>query len=395
MTDERGQPDEQGRAYDVICVGAGLANGLAAAALLHAKPKLRVALLDGRATLAPEKTWCFHASDVDTPEAWHWLEGFVAHRWQGHDVIFPEARRGFSGDYLCITGLSFARRLETLSAQVLLDRHVVEVKQGRVSLADGRVLSAPLVLDGRGGGPARGVGAGYQKFVGLEVVLHEGAVVPSRPVLMDATVAQMDGYRFMYVLPFEPLRVLVEDTYFSSSPQLDEDEVVARIQQDLARRHWRIKQVIRCERGVLPMPWQEDPQGHPFAAPGIIGTGYGAGWYQPATGYSAPSAVRVAQALSEASTCDSAAARSALEPVWRRHQSQARFFRLLNRLAFRGVRDTDRRAVFQRFYRLPDSLVARFYAGRSTWWDRVRILGGRPPVPLSRFQMARLMEEVS
>lgn len=38
--------------------------------------------------------------------------------------------------------------------------------------------------------------------------------------------------------------------------------------------------------------------------------------------------------------------------------------------------------MLQHFYRLPDDLVGRFYAGRSTALDKLRILSGRPPVPI-------------
>ena len=36
------------------------------------------------------------------------------------------------------------------------------------------------------------------------------------------------------------------------------------------------------------------------------------------------------------------------------------------------------------FYRLDPALIARFYAGRSTRADKLRILSGRPPVSLAR-----------
>ena len=53
-------------------------------------------------------------------------------------------------------------------------------------------------------GPSRGR-AGYQKFVGLEIRTPQphGMV---RPLLMDARVAQIDGFRFVYVLPLAPDR---------------------------------------------------------------------------------------------------------------------------------------------------------------------------------------------
>jgi lycopene beta-cyclase len=38
--------------------------------------------------------------------------------------------------------------------------------------------------------------------------------------------------------------------------------------------------------------------------------------------------------------------------------------------------------VFARFYRLPENLIERFYAGRSTRADQARVLCGKPPVPV-------------
>ena len=40
--------------------------------------------------------------------------------------------------------------------------------------------------------------------------------------------------------------------------------------------------------------------------------------------------------------------------------------------------------IMQRFYGLNQPLIERFYAGRSTVGDKVRILTGRPPVAILR-----------
>ena len=45
---------------------------------------------------------------------------------------------------------------------------------------------------------------------------------------------------------------------------------------------------------------------------------------------------------------------------------------------------TQRRRVFERFYRLDAGLVERFYAAKSIAADRLRVLCGKPPVPLGR-----------
>jgi lycopene beta-cyclase len=40
--------------------------------------------------------------------------------------------------------------------------------------------------------------------------------------------------------------------------------------------------------------------------------------------------------------------------------------------------------VLEHFYRLPAATIGRFYAGKLTAFDKLRILSGRPPVPLGR-----------
>jgi len=61
---------------------------------------------------------------------------------------------------------------------------------------------------------------------------------------------------------------------------------------------------------------------------------------------------------------------------------QQRFFRMLNRMLFLAGPADQRWQVMQRFYGLPEGLIARFYAGKLTLPDRLRILSGKPPVPV-------------
>ena len=44
----------------------------------------------------------------------------------------------------------------------------------------------------------------------------------------------------------------------------------------------------------------------------------------------------------------------------------------------------ERWRVFKRFYRLPEPLIERFYAGRSSRADSLRVVCGKPPVPIGR-----------
>jgi lycopene beta-cyclase len=242
-----------------------------------------------------------------------------------------------------------------------------------VVLDDGRVLSAKLVIDARG--PRLDVASsasGFQKFFGAEIEF-ERATDLRIPVLMDATVAQHGGYRFFYVLPFSPTRLLIEDTRFGLDPRLDVDAARAAV-IEYATRFGRPLRVLREERGVLPMPWKSDfdpPRGSPLMA------GYRGGWFHPATGYSMPAAIRLAEHVasrpSEAVFDDDFAA------LYRAHVAQARYGERLNRLLFHGFAAHDMWHAFERFYRLPDPVIHRFYAMALTRADRARILFGWPP----------------
>ena len=200
---------------------------------------------------------------------------------------------------------------------------------------------------------------------------------------MDATVPQQDGFRFMYVLPLSPRRALIEDTSFSDGPDLDVHQRRAGIAAWMRRHGWRLQAVTRNERGVLPMPWRMPaPAPTPAAQPvaGVLRGGYGGGWFHPGTGYSLPQAAELAALVATTPLSElgaaAAAARSDL-------QRRARFCCLLNRLLFQAYPPAARRNVFERFFRLPEPTIRRFFSMRLSGADKARLLAGRPPRGLS------------
>src|SRR5690606_18956853 len=75
----------------------------------------------------------------------------------------------------------------------------------------------------------------------------------SRPMVMDATVDQAEGFRFVYCLPFSERQLLVEDTYYSLSPDLDRASLGGRIEAYLAAKGWKPEEMEREETGILPI----------------------------------------------------------------------------------------------------------------------------------------------
>lgn len=367
--------------FDYVLVGGGLQNGLIALAVLAEQPGARIAIVERDRRLGGNHTWCFHAGDVPA-RARPWVEPLICHRWRGYDVTFPGLQRRLDAEYCGFTSERLAevvgdRIARAPGAQLWLGTAARSVSAHEVELDSGERLAAAAVIDARGPSadvpPAR---AGYQLFLGLEVELTSPHGL-DRPQLMDATVPQLGGFRFFYLLPFGDRRLLVEDTYFADSPALDRPAIRERIAHYLAGRGLAIDRVVREEEGVLPLPWSGDRVSDrpPLRA------GYGGGWFHPATGYSFPVAIRLADAIAHASPERICA--GALADLAREQQRQVAYCHRLNRMLFSWFAPGDRWHVFERFYRLPEPLIRRFYALELTAGDRARILLGRPPRGLS------------
>ena len=378
---------------DVLLVGGGLANGLVAWRLRQARPALRVLLLEAGPTLGGNHTWCFHGSDLTDAER-TWVSPLVVHRWPAHRVLFPGYERRLPGEYACVTSARFDQALMAdIGASVRLNTPVARLAANEVELEDGSRLRAPVVIDGRGRPPAAHVSLRFQKFLGQELKLAAPHGL-TEPVLMDATVEQLDGYRFVYLLPLGPDTVLVEDTVYADGPGLARERLRGHIAAYAAQRGWQVLAVQREEEGVLPIALGGRYQDLWDAAGGMAVTGLSAALFHPTTGYSFPQAVRLADRLA------GVPAASLLQPgfvfgVVRRHATghwqDTRFFRILNRMLFLAARPAERRTVMERFYRLSPRLIARFYAGRLRGVDKGRLVCGKPPVPVAAALRAVLL----
>ena len=53
-------------------------------------------------------------------------------------------------------------------------------------------------------------------------------------------------------------------------------------------------------------------------------------------------------------------------------------------MLFQAGDPAERWTMMRRFYRFPEPLITRFYAGELKAADKVRLLSGKPPVPVFR-----------
>jgi lycopene beta-cyclase len=353
---------------DVILVGGGLANTLIALRLAEAQPQLKLLMLEQGEKLGGNHTWSFHGSDL-TAEQRNWIAPLIRYQWQQTEVRFPKRQRTLLGSYHSIT----SEKLDTVARSRIGNTvqngvHVTEVQPDQVKLEDGRRLTAQTVIDGRGPAPNPHLDVRFQKFVGRVLRLSEPHQLPG-PIIMDATQTQEDGYRFFYTLPFDAHTVLIEDTRYSDTGDISVSGYGDAINQYAAQQGWNIETLLHEEDGVLPITLDGDIHAFWNTTPPVPRSGLQAALFHPATGYSLPNAMRLADRLTEESDWSAAniyrVTRAASEKLWQ----DTGYYRALNRMLFLAADGQARWQVIQRFYGLNAGLIARFYAGRNTWTD--------------------------
>lgn len=381
-----------GAERSLVIAGGGLAGSLAALALAERRPDVPILLLEQGESFGGNHIWSFFDSDVGADERWL-VEPLVACRWPDHEISFPARRREIALGYNSVASSLLDRRVRARLRpdQYRLGCAIEELGPGHVRLANGELIEATGVLDARGGLFPEGLDLAWQKFVGRTYRFRNphGRL---RPMIMDATVDQEDGYRFVDTLPFSETELLVEDTYYSTSPRLEVPLIGSRLDSYVHAAGWGEGEIAAEERGVLPVLLGGDieclwPSTEPVARLGLRG-----GFFHPTTGYSLPDAVGNAVLLAAQQNFTGAALhrlfrdRAAL--LWKRRG----FYQLLNRMLFRAAEPSARYRVLEHFYRLPEALIGRFYADQLTRPDKLRVLSGRPPVPIGK-ALAALREK--
>ncbi|WP_110669153.1 lycopene beta-cyclase CrtY [Salinicola halophilus] len=374
---------------DLILVGGGLANGLIAWRLKQRHPDLSVVMLEAGERAGGNHTWSFHESDLDAAQLER-IDALVAHRWPGYDVRFPERTRTLPGGYLSITAERFAAALEAALGDDLRTRTgVAEVAPDHVMLASGERLDAAAVIDGRGYRPSAHLTVGFQAFVGQQWRLDAPHGL-ERPILMDATVDQQGGYRFVYSLPLSPTELLIEDTHYVDDAGLDADRARDNIRRYAADQGWELATLVREERGSLPITLAGNFDAFWAPLSGQPTSGLRAGLFHATTGYSLPAALTLADRISERMPLAAPDLAALIQRFAADQWREQGFFRMLNRMLFLAGRPDERFRVMQRFYGLETGLIERFYAGHPRLADKARVLIGKPPVPVGEAVQAVL-----
>lgn len=375
---------------EIAIVGGGLAGGLIALALRRLRPEISVMLIEQGETLGGNHRWSWFASDLGTEESTALLAGFRTTDWHGYDVNFPGYHRQLNSHYCSLASADFdaGLRRELSQASIFTNCPVAALDANGVTLVGGERISARMVIDCRGAVPSQHLQGGWQVFMGRHIRTAQPHGV-ARPTIMDAAVDQHGAYRFVYTLPLGANDLFIEDTYYADDPDLNHSALSARIDLYAHAQGWAKGndfEIIDHETGVLPVI-----TGGSFSAyqaqqriDGVVMAGARGGFVHPLTSYTFPFAVETALVIAAEAELPGTQMAALIEAQARRHWARTGYYRMLGSMVFGAAKPEERYRIFERFYRLREDLIERFYAARSTFSDKARILFGKPPVPVGK-----------
>ena len=377
---------------DMAICGGGLAGGLIALAVQRAHPAMTIGLFEAGDTFGGNHRWSWFGTDINTG-AHRLLAHFKLNRMsRGNTVRFPAYERLLDAPYVSLASASFDEGLRRALPQSAIQcgRRVVSVEPDAIACEDGQRIEARRVVDCRDFEVSNNLTGGWQVFYGRHLA-NTGRHGVTHPIIMDADVEQLDGYRFVYTLPLSDEELFVEDTYYRDDPVLDKPELSARTDRYCDERGWS-GETIGEETGLLPVLTGGDGGAHrrEMACAGVTLAGGRGLFTHPLTSYTVPIAVRTALAIAEQAELPGRELARYVDRLAADHWRDTAYYRMLARMLFEAAAPEERYVVFQRFYRLREPLIERFYAAQSTLADKARILAGKPPVSMPRAVRALL-----
>jgi lycopene beta-cyclase len=362
----------RGRRDGILIAGGGLAGCLAALALARHRPDVPFLIVEEGPTFGGEAYRLFADADLDA-DAQALLAPVVTGRWPGFYVAFPGFSRKLKAEQSGFAAADLhAHMVATLGeSQYRLGTRVVAVREDALVLDGGETIKAEGAIDARGAANLSTLDWLYEASLERDYRFKAPHRV-DRPVLIDATMDQAGGLRFVRCIPIAEDRLILADVSLSERAQPDK-EAGARLNAYIAARGWAKKSILAERSASRPLPLGGDFAalwrlgGHRVAKLGLRG-----GFVHPLTG--ATIADAAAMALMLAGQRDfSGEALHDLFAAEARHLWRKREPLRAVTGAFAAAPAEDRRAIAESLCRLDPAIISRLRADRLGMLDRMRV----------------------
>ncbi len=359
--------------YDIIIAGAGAAGLNLAHALARAGlGDRRVLLADRAPKTANDRTWCFWERGDNA------LESIIYRRWTRLAVHSTDTSLLFNPApyaYKMLRGSDFYAHMNSwLNSQTAIERVYGEVQgfdddaNGVSVRIDGRAFRARHAFSSL---PAQPQAQPHQHsllqhFLGWVIETETPAFDPATATLMDFRIEQAGATRFVYTLPLDSRRALVEFTVFSRELLPRED--YARVLRSYIEQRLDVQEfaITHDEFGVIPMtdaPFTRRASAH------VMNIGTSGGATKPSTGYTFLRTQRQARAIARA-------LQAGRDPIIAAPGGAGRF-RLYDSVLL-NVLDKQRQGGAQVFARLfkanPAATIFKFLDEESSVLDELRVM---------------------
>lgn len=279
--------------FDYIIAGAGAAGMTLLWFMLHSSlRKKKILLIDRSLEPKNDKTWCFWA-DENIP-----YNDLIYHTWNNLEIkargnTYIEELSKYS--YHCVRSYDHFSHIKELAENsdtvTLLEADIKSFtntgKRGKVDTTKG-IFEADWIFQSAIKPPALKNAKSdirlMQHFLGWEIETETPLFDADKVTLMDFDVPQKNGVTFLYELPFQPNKALIEYTLFSEE-LLSDEEYKEGIEQYLSDKY-SLKpddyNILRREKGVIPM---EDTRHPGWYSKRVMNIGTVGGLTKPTTGY--------------------------------------------------------------------------------------------------------------
>ncbi len=357
--------------YDIIIAGAGAAGLNLAHALAQAGLDGRRVLLADRAPKTTnDRTWCFWERGDNA------LEAIIYRRWSRlavHSADMSLLLNPAPYMYKMLRGSDFYAHMNAwLETQPSIERVYGEVQgfddyaTGVSVRIDGRAYRARYAFSSLPAQPQPHHHALLQHFLGWVIETETPMFDPATATLMDFRIEQAGETRFVYTLPLDSRRALVEFTVFSR--ELLARDVYARELRSYVEQRLEIQEfaITHDEFGIIPMtdaPFARRASAH------VMNIGTSGGATKPSTGYTFLRTQRQARAIARA-------LKTGRDP-FAAAPGGARRFQLYDSVLL-NVLDKHRQGGAQVFARLfqanPAATIFRFLDEESSMLDELRVM---------------------